>query len=263
MSFSTKLRAEYAELANQYLDNIPVEKSEDFELIKEALQTITDSSVVHPVPKALESRVKAIKDLIEAPELFVQDRKDYDEFKGIILQRVVAKIQEINNLSIAEKERYIAVQKELKEKTTQEQSIMANRQPPSVGSPGHVISESEWHMQQQVLFQQEANVNPNALQGGVGQPEALNRRIQESMQIVGEMNNAGNVDYETLQQRLQAALQDSLQIVEGMNAPEIKIELQETLQIVQDMLIPNSIDLFSVQMKLNALSQIMRLNYNL
>lgn len=154
MSLPTRLVADYAELANQYLDNIPVEEPEQFEVIKEALKAITEPAQNHHVPATLADRVTALKSIIEQPELYVQERRNDDEFKNIIIQRVAAKIQEIDTLSGAEKQKYIDDQKALREIALQNQATMASRQPPAVGSEARTVSETEWLQEQQRLFQQ-------------------------------------------------------------------------------------------------------------
>ncbi len=152
---NTKLQADYAELVHQYLDNLPAEKEQDFEVIVEALKSITEPTVSHTVPQNLEGRIKTIKEIVDNPDLYVQDNKYYDEFKTIIIQRVVAKINEIQNLSPADKEKYIADQKKLKETAMASQSVIKTHQPPAPGSEAHTISEQQMLQQMQLQFQQE------------------------------------------------------------------------------------------------------------
>jgi hypothetical protein len=152
---NTKLQADYAELAHQYLDNIPIEKEQDFEIIAEALKSITEPTVSHTVPQNLEGRIKTLKDIVDNPDLYVQDSQNYNQFTKIIIGRVAAKINEIQNLNPEEKQKYIADQKKVKEGAMANQEIMSGRQAPAPDSEAHVISEQQLLQEIESQFQQE------------------------------------------------------------------------------------------------------------
>ena len=157
MSLSSRLEANYAELANQYLDSIPVEKEEEFEIVREALLSITEPSRGHNVASSLRDRVTAIKEIVEEPEMYVQGEENYPEFQRIIMHRVAAKIQEIDTLKPEEKRKYIESQKEQRENASQNQAVMAGRErePSEEGSEAHVISREEWLREEQDRFPRE------------------------------------------------------------------------------------------------------------
>lgn len=140
---TTKLVAGYVELANKYLDQIPVENTSDFAVIAEALKSITDSNPPHEVPNSLKDRITDLKDIIDNPDMYVQKKEHYEEFKNIILSRVAAKINELNQLTSTEQER--AMDETIKKKTESKQNkdLMAKRKPPAPNSEAHTISEQE------------------------------------------------------------------------------------------------------------------------
>lgn len=153
---STKLRAEYTELVNNYLDNIPAKKEEDFEVIKIALRTIIDPSLVQSeLPDDLAGRVNEIKNLINEPELYVHDSNNFSAFKEIITSRVAAKIQEIEKLGPLERKKYIENQSSLRARAEENQEVMANSEAPDVDSEAHTISHAQWLQEIQAQFRDE------------------------------------------------------------------------------------------------------------
>jgi len=110
-----KIPTNFGKLANQYLENIPIEKVEDFEAVKEALKSLLEPHKNHPVAPSLKNRVEKLKNILNHPEQFVQ-KKDFKGFRSFILQKVAAKIKEIEHLTPQSKEKYIAAQKKDKER---------------------------------------------------------------------------------------------------------------------------------------------------
>ena len=81
------LAGEYAALANNYLDHLPVENStiRSFDVVAEALRSITDSKHHHDVPDSLKGRVSCIQECLDNPEMYVEKRENDQQFKEIIL----------------------------------------------------------------------------------------------------------------------------------------------------------------------------------
>ena len=100
---SNKLIAEYNELASQHLDSIKVDKVQDFDQIKIALSTLLEQNKVETSYPALKEKIEDIKDLIDSPEIWVQDKKNYRQYQSIIKTRILAKINEIENMSLKKK----------------------------------------------------------------------------------------------------------------------------------------------------------------
>lgn len=144
MTLSTKLIADYSELTNQFLDSIPIEKEEEFEVVKEALLSISKPYENHHVPDSLKDRIGGIKDVLANPDMYVQNEANYLQFKNIILQRVAAKIQEIDTLKPAGKITYIENLKKIRDRAFQDQASMATRKPPEKGSEAHVPDETAY-----------------------------------------------------------------------------------------------------------------------
>jgi hypothetical protein len=150
-----KLIADYVELANKYLDQIPVEKTSDFEVITEALKTITENKPVSSLPETLKGRISEIKDIIDNPDIYVAKKENYQEFKNIILNRVAGKIKEFSLLKPEEKEAYIANQAMAGNQRQQNQNVMSQYKPPSEDSEKHTISEQQMLEEQQRQYQDE------------------------------------------------------------------------------------------------------------
>lgn len=94
MSLSTKLTAQYTELANSYLDCIPVRTEADLEVVSKALQTLIDANTGFIVPDNLQGRITSLNDLLSGPEMYAAP-EHIEPFKSIVLGRVAAKIKEL------------------------------------------------------------------------------------------------------------------------------------------------------------------------
>lgn len=168
MPLTTKLVADYVELINAQLDSFPVQKIEDFKQIAEALKSITESNQPHTIPPSLQDRVKAIKDIIDYPEDYVEDLANYDEFKGIILGRVTKVVENFLTLSIEEKNRYIVELQERRSADRTNRAILQQHQAPAINSEAHVESDEEALVRLQREFQAEA-FRP-AIRSNLGMP---------------------------------------------------------------------------------------------
>lgn len=160
MRLTSRLIADYTELANHQLDAIPIRTEEDFLAVREALLSITEPSEKHTVPDSLRDRVKSLQEMINSPELYVQDEENYPEFQNIMLLRIAAKIREIDTLTPHARSNYIQSQEGMREEASRNQTLMASRRAPLES----VISEREWLLQEQERFQREAPSTPPAVQ---------------------------------------------------------------------------------------------------
>jgi hypothetical protein len=241
---NTRLQADYAELALQYLDNIPVEKEQDFEIIAEALKSITEPTVSHTVPQNLAGRIKSLKEIIDNPDWYVQNSKLYDQFKEIIIGRVAAKINEVQNLSPEEKQKYIADQKKIKEVALANQEIMGTRRAPAPGSEAHVISEqqmlqemqSQGQLQQEPMQIQNARANfLNRIQSNVDRlrerlnnlpsQEELARRMEE---LTNQLRGIQNLPAETIRIAQMFEIQGKINEVINLRNERQDLEIQIT-----------------------------------
>lgn len=151
-SLSTKLQAEYADLVNQYLDHIPIASVNEFSTVADALGTITDPKTSRTVPNGLKERISSIQELLDQPELYVENKKDYAAYRKVILDRVAAKVRELSSMTLAEKERYMAEGHERKERTAHFQNITVSARPPAPNSEAHTISDEQWLAEEQARF---------------------------------------------------------------------------------------------------------------
>ena len=187
MPLSTKLRAEYAELIAQSLDNIPIDSLEDFDSVHQALQNIirpaaSRHSIAYTVPEKYKDRMFAIKDHLQDPGDYVEHERDYDEYKQIIRDRITSKIQELQSFDSAQKEAYIQNQHDRRSQTTVNQEIMAQHMPPEPESDRHVLTEQQWHAQQQGHFQSELYQNED-------QPLLESYLTHEEIQLMVDSSN--------------------------------------------------------------------------
>ena len=112
MAFSEKIRADYIELINEKLDGIPVEKFEDFDAIKNLLNSILTPNDDHITRQDLEESKDSINFLLNNPNEYVERQEDYDEYNMIIKNRILAKIAEFCDMSDQQKQDYMFHQKQ-------------------------------------------------------------------------------------------------------------------------------------------------------
>jgi len=105
--FSSKLNADYTELANTYLDHIPVYTETDFKTIEVCLKYFLEKNEVGTGSDELRERVIDIKALLDHPEIYVELEINYNLFKDIIIDRIKSKIKEFETMSPQEKKDYI------------------------------------------------------------------------------------------------------------------------------------------------------------
>jgi len=140
MVFSSKLEADYAELANHYLDRIPIDNVECFAVVRKALSSIIHPNDGYQLSIELMDRVKGIKEIMDQPNLYVEDPCHDEIFKGIILARIAAKITEIDTLDSKNKEIYIEDQRQIKEKILQDAATIATRR--RIKAEGNAVAQT-------------------------------------------------------------------------------------------------------------------------
>jgi len=67
---NSKLEADYVELVNNQLDNLPINDIEDFQTIASALEAINESTQSNYLPENLKESIGATTQLIKEPELY-------------------------------------------------------------------------------------------------------------------------------------------------------------------------------------------------
>jgi hypothetical protein len=144
MTISTKLRAEYVELANQYLDPLPIGSVDQARMVATALRAISQPQ--HPskprLDSGLQGRVESIKELLDSPEAYAK-AEHVAAFRSIVRDRVASKIANLEALSQAECERIYSEQQRAREQAVANHAKMASRAPPAPGSEAHVVSEEK------------------------------------------------------------------------------------------------------------------------
>ncbi len=154
---SSRLVADYTELANRCLDHIEVDTVREFPIVIEALQSMLAPNRGRIVPPRLWVKLESIRELLNSPELYVQDQHHYDEYRQIIQRRLAAKINELSTFNDAEKQRYLTDQQHRASQYERYRRITCRALPPIPGSEAHVISDEEqWRLHQE-RFRQEGN----------------------------------------------------------------------------------------------------------
>ena len=77
MPFTSKQLADYVELINGSLDNLPVNILEDFAFISQALETIAQPNHSATISAAQEDLISDIKDLVDNPDMYVENAENY------------------------------------------------------------------------------------------------------------------------------------------------------------------------------------------
>lgn len=167
-SLTSKLEAEYHELASQYLDNLPIQSPEEFEIISSALEAIVNqNSYPDNISDSLLGRVQDIKELLSQPELFVEKPEHYAEYQKIIKTRIINKINEIRDMALTDQNHYISRQQERQALIVQMKEKMSLAKKPIENSEKHVSTqpesettlESAMYLHRQALLQQILGLN--------------------------------------------------------------------------------------------------------
>lgn len=99
-----------------YLAKIPIQTLEDFEVVAEALKSLIEPKKSHNVPGNLKGRIAPIKEILDSLEVCAIPYQS-NAGKHLILQQVAGKIHSLSTLTKEEREKYLADQKLLREKT--------------------------------------------------------------------------------------------------------------------------------------------------
>ena len=115
MPFSTKQKADYAEMINELLDKIRITKLGDFEDALLDLQKIlnADASVIEFHPD-LKNNMNFILDCLVNPDIYVQSRSDDAEYQQLIKDRIKAKMKEFSEFTQEQKIQYMENQQRLR-----------------------------------------------------------------------------------------------------------------------------------------------------
>lgn len=141
MPLSNKLKADYIELFNNTLDNIPIKSLDNFNTLARLLEDMVSKQDVKP--ENVSDDLSSIRGLIQEPELFAKP-EDQDEFRDLLILRINSKINELRTLSTTQKEEIIEENIKKQHQVTIKHEIMKRAQPPKPNSPSHTLSEYEW-----------------------------------------------------------------------------------------------------------------------
>ncbi|MCE3233426.1 MAG: hypothetical protein K0R98_1683 [Rickettsiaceae bacterium] len=166
MGLSAKLRQDYTELADSYLNGISGYRTTSAKETKElagttgiigkpedvilALQSLLTPQNGYTVPEELKDTISPIQELLDSPEMYVRNAADFQEFKDIIKSRITNKIEELQQLSPEAAAKIIDEKKKQKEEANNNKDLMASKTAPQEGDDSHTIS-----LQQMLLEQQE------------------------------------------------------------------------------------------------------------
>jgi hypothetical protein len=124
-SMNSKLIADYVELANQHLDNLPIESLEEFDMTVIALENLVHQAPLPELSKSLHGRIKSIQELLSQPELYVAKQEHFKEYQHIVSARILSKINAIRFMTLTEKNSYISDLKQDRELKVKEQERLA------------------------------------------------------------------------------------------------------------------------------------------
>ena len=172
--FSSKLNADYTELANTYLDHIPVYTETDFKTTEVCLKYLLEKNEVGTGSDELRERVIDIKALLDHPEIYVEHEINYNLFKGIIIDRIKSKIKEFETMSPQEKKDYIENQQKQREEVQRTQAQLATAQPPT--GEARTLTEAAYLAELQQQFQREG-IPPALLDLGIAGRILMNRGV--------------------------------------------------------------------------------------
>src|SRR3990167_2090785 len=172
--FSSKLNADYTELANTYLDHIPVYTETDFKTTEVCLKYLLEKNEVGTGSDELRERVIDIKALLDHPEIYVEHEINYNLFKGIIIDRIKSKIKEFETMSPQEKKDYIENQQKQREEVQRTQAQLATAQPPT--GEARTLTEAAYLAELQQQFQREG-IPPALLDLGIAVSTLMNGSV--------------------------------------------------------------------------------------
>jgi len=152
MPLTNKLTADYAELVNAALDNLPVQITADFASITEALRAVLNPDEAYNITSELQEAMNGLTEYLASPEMYVEKADDYVEYQQIVRTRITSKIDEFESFNDTEKQDYISEQEERKAQAAQNQELIEQYEP----SPeSRVLGHHEWLEEAQQRFQLE------------------------------------------------------------------------------------------------------------
>lgn len=185
--FSEKIRTDYIELINYEIDNLVVNNLAELDqLIKELKLLILIFENKIPM-QTLQKQIADILEMLNNPQLFVQQEADYKEFQNIVLERINSKIAELSELSEERREIYIQELHARLNKAKQDNAIhlhlIKNKKPPQQGTPAHTGALSP--LEEAGIFQQVNNLETqvNSLLSDL-LPSRIFSRFNRSIKIV-------------------------------------------------------------------------------
>ncbi|MCR9192744.1 MAG: hypothetical protein NXI01_08835 [Gammaproteobacteria bacterium] len=171
MPLTLKLRTDYTERINEQLDKIPIESTEDFNLVSESLQKILNPGSGFVVPSKYNDRIFEIKDSLDCPEEHVAVEENFVEYQNIIRTRIVHKIEELKALNASQKESYVQNQQEERARGIAAREIMAQHEPPRPGSEAHTVSERQWHALMQYAYLADSSILDSEVNSAANYPQ--------------------------------------------------------------------------------------------
>ncbi len=133
---SSKLNADYIELANSYLDAIPIANAKD---ALEAVHGLTEmlQKRFTDTQTPIAQKLIGIQELLDNPDMYVEQEQHYQEYIELIKARIQAKIDELNNQSNKERIKRYQEQQTLKNEAAHNQTLMAAATAPALHSEAH------------------------------------------------------------------------------------------------------------------------------
>ena len=147
---SSRSTANYAELANELLDRIPIDSNEDAQTAAIALRRLiippeSASSSAPPLVgrvEVIEQSIDSVRELLENPDIYTRPEL-HETFRRIVRDRIASKIQELEKLTPRKVEKTKEWQQKRHQQAAEYQRMVANRTPPAAFSAAHTISEEQ------------------------------------------------------------------------------------------------------------------------
>lgn len=189
----------YVPLINEYLDKFVIRKPEDLTFVADILRNLTfpketidlDENRISYL-KELEEHFLSLKEIIDNPEMYVEDPKQHTDFKNLIHKRIAKKIDELIDLSKNPEEgkRYIADLNKKREEGRNCKQQMSTKKAPEKTNRAHVISEEdfeEW-LKYESLWINKNLWNPQNPDHGVQLQDSFNAEFCQQIHSIEAQN---------------------------------------------------------------------------
>ena len=140
MALTAREKTIIATTITGYISNIPVESSDDFSLLTEALQSVVNLGVGAQIDPKMQAGIATIQEYME-PWFGAVTPENREEFISFCHNIILNRIQYLERLSIPEKLEYVQDQSRYRQDVNERQARMSSVSPPEAGSEAHVISE--------------------------------------------------------------------------------------------------------------------------